>query len=52
MDPSWWYADGKGENDEGLQLWQANAKNIKCKEAGTYKLTLFYPSCKVFVEKQ
>ena len=52
MDPSWWYVDGKGENDEGLQLWQANAKNIKCKEAGTYKLTLFYPSCKVFVEKQ
>ena len=52
MDPSWWYVDGKGENDEGLQLWQANAKNIKCKEAGTYKITLFYPSCKVYVEKQ
>lgn len=52
MNPEWWYADGKGENDEGLQLWQAGAKNIKCKEAGTYKLTLFYPSCKVYVEKQ
>lgn len=52
MNPSWWYADGKGENDEGLQLWQANAKNIKCKEAGEYKLTLFYPSCKVYMEKQ
>ena len=52
MDPSWWYADGKGDNDEGLQLWQANSKNLKCKEAGTYKLTLFYPSCKAFVEKQ
>ena len=52
MDPSWWYVDGKGDNDEGLQLWQANSKNLKCKEAGTYKLTLFYPSCKAFVEKQ
>ena len=52
MDPNWWYADGKGDNDEGLQLWQSNSKNIKCKEAGTYKLTLFYPSCKAFIEKQ
>ncbi|MBR6001246.1 MAG: fimbrillin family protein [Bacteroidales bacterium] len=52
MNPEWWYADGKGDNDEGLQLWQANAKNIKCKEAGTYHITLFYPSCKVFVEKK
>lgn len=52
MNPEWWYVDGKGDNDEGLQLWQANSKNIKCKEAGEYKLTLFYPSCKVYVEKQ
>ena len=51
MNPEWWYADGTGENEEGLQLWQANSKNIKCKEAGTYKLTLFYPSCKAFIEK-
>ena len=52
MNPGWWYADGKGDNNEGLQLWQANAKNIKCKEAGSYHITLFVPSCKAYVEKQ
>ena len=52
MNPEWWYADGKGENDGGLQFWQIGSKNIKCKEAGTYKLTLVYPECLVWIEKQ
>lgn len=52
MNPTWLYADGRGENDEGLQFVQINSRNIKCKEAGTYKITLFYPSCRVYVEKQ
>lgn len=46
-DPSWWFYDGTN-----LQGWQANAGNIKCKEAGTYKVTLYYPSCKLDVVKQ
>ena len=52
MNPEWFYADGKGDNDEGLQLIQIGSKNIKCKEAGEYKLTLSYPSCRVWIEKQ
>ena len=47
MNPEWWYVDGTG-----LQGWQANAKNIRCKEAGTYKVTLYYPSCLLDVVKQ
>ncbi|MBR6055061.1 MAG: fimbrillin family protein [Bacteroidales bacterium] len=47
MDPGWWYVDGTG-----LQGWQANASNIRCKEAGTYKVTLYYPSCLLDVVKQ
>ena len=46
-DPSWWFYDGTN-----LQGWQANAGNIKCKEAGIYKITLYYPSCKLDVVKQ
>ena len=47
MNPDWWYVDGTG-----LQGWQANARNIRCKEAGTYKVTLYYPSCLLDVVKQ
>lgn len=47
MNPDWWYVDGTG-----LQGWQANASNIRCKEAGTYKVTLYYPSCLLDVVKQ
>ena len=52
MNPEWVYVDGKGENDEGILLKQGNAKHIKCKETGEYKLTLFYPSGKAYIEKQ